>query len=195
MDDFDIIQIESISSLWDISDKDMLCTIYDDCFGNNGFDITNGGEEFIVDEVANVFEKYVKNGLLILSRHKETNKIIGFAAALPLTKEVKVWNTVQNYLADALSYWYHADLGVMRQYRRKGLANEMAEKILSLIPSNRIVMRARVDNEGSIALHKKLGFTLLLDAEGQKITQWVPAKRKIGKIIADERIFFTLHKN
>lgn len=193
--DFCNIHVKSVDELWSIIKKEILYNLFDDCFGNNLFDHTYGGEDVDIENVISAFEEFANDGILVLCRNQESSSIVGFSAALPLKKQPDVWNASQNYLADALHYWYHSELGVSQNYRRKGLANLMTSSQITMIPSNRIIVRARIDNIATIKLHEKHGFTLLRDAQEQDVKQWVPVKRKAtGKIMADERVFLTLHK-
>ncbi|MDR0219792.1 MAG: GNAT family N-acetyltransferase, partial [Lachnospiraceae bacterium] len=179
--------------------------LFDDCFGNEEFDPTFGGEEFDVEEVAAIFEKYANAGILLLYKQTGTNSLAGFAAAVPLSVQTDVLIATQNYLSDASHYWYHAELGIGRQHQGQGLGRKMAcELLLNEVTSNRIIMRARIDNDKTINLHKThLGFKELLDKQGKKVSQWCPAKRKVGAVLAngnscrylaDERIFLELYK-
>jgi diaminopimelate epimerase/ribosomal protein S18 acetylase RimI-like enzyme len=196
MDDYRILQIKNTSDLWNILDKNTLHALFDNCFGNEKFDPTLGGEDVAIDDVVSDFEKFTEDGVLLFYQHEKTSEIVGFAAALPLHKQSDAWNTVNAFLDDAMQYWYFSELGISEKYREFGLGKILTRKLLfSFVPSNKIVMRARVDNEKTLNLNKSLGFTILQDSQGLVIKQMVPVKRKrTGKEEADERLFLTLQK-
>ncbi|MCL2073713.1 MAG: GNAT family N-acetyltransferase [Marinilabiliaceae bacterium] len=185
-----IVQVENAQALWACLDKNTLYVLYDECFGNGFFDPTWSGEKYTIEEVAEIFEDYAENGMLVLCQCQNTNEIIGFCAALPLSRKTDIIAVIQEHLEDAFLYWYYADIGVRPQHRNQGIANKLACNLLKILPTGRVILRVRTDNNASIALHKKLGFTALVNKYGHEVRQQVPQLRKTGEIKTDEKIYF-----
>jgi ribosomal protein S18 acetylase RimI-like enzyme len=189
-----MVRINNEAELWTHVSKEALHNLFDNCFGSADFDPECGGEDLTPDEVVHIFSFYANKGILFLQIDDATQKVIGFSAAAPLLKELDVCEAVKPYLPDYAAYWYYAELGVDSRYRRRGIGEALSVATLTVMPTDRVVMRARADNKKTILLHEKMGYRLLTDVAGNRVTQWVSLKRKSGETKADERIFLVLQK-
>ena len=178
-DMFEYCVIDSHKQLEKLLVKSNLCKVYYNCFHIEIYHF----EDPDSDEICNTLTEYYLTGVLIVCINGE-NDIVGFAAAQPLSSAEKCVQTLaKEHCFDLDSDWYHAELGVADQYKRKGIGRNLVNMLLKLIPANRILMRTQENNIPSITLHRSLGFEIV---EGMSYFHSSPD---------DRRIFLSLVRN
>lgn len=152
---------------------------YADCFGKPPYD-----EYFAPNAVKDMFEGYIRNGILLLAYDETLEECVGFMAAVPLRLDEEVADIAVQYGLNAEDWWFIADFGVVSSHRKRGLAFKLGQALLGYIPAKNILSRTNERNIASIAAHRKLGFSLVADME-----QVVESKRIDGSYRKDRRIF------
>jgi len=163
------------------------CFSKEECFSGE----KNYGELFNDCEIDGIFRRYAEKGILLLAIDMQSATFVGFIAAEPLVIELEpdVFQKARDFGFDWSEYWYCADLGVSDIYKNRGNATRLLNRLLALIPKNKILVRTNEKNDASIATLKKSGFTVI---DGMK--QEKSALRLNGEYAFDTRIFFTLTK-
>ena len=181
MVDIRIIQVSKYSDLKYVFDNDSLWLLYNDCFSRPPYE-----ETFTKKEVHELFDSYYANGVVLLCYDVKKNRLIGFAAALPLECEKEVTDLMRSNGYEEEKVWYYADIGVDHDYRRNGIAKTMAEQIKDSVPpeTRALLMRTQENNIASRNCHLKVGYKPI-----NNIIQVMQRKTKIGTPIIDRRIF------
>ncbi len=160
-----------------------LLSAYNIIFGGPPYD-----EVFSYEEVATDFNEYQKDGTLFFARNK--NGLIGFGAAVPLSKKKEIAEIAKQFGIPIESTQYMADLGVLSEWRRKSIAEVLVkERIKSFAKGTTVLMRTSESNTASQRLYKKLGFIQVTDQD-REMQQEVRQKRTSGEFERDRRIFF-----
>lgn len=141
-------------------------------------------EVFSYDEVKSYFMEYQQEGTLFFARSKD--KLVGFGAALPLSKNTEIAEIALGFGIPVASTQYMADLGVIDDWRRSSIAETLVkERLSSFKKGTTVLMRTSDKNTNSQNLYTKLGFTQVQGME-QKVEQM----RTSGEREIDRRIFF-----
>jgi ribosomal protein S18 acetylase RimI-like enzyme len=143
-------------------------------------------EKFKPDEIVSFFQEYQERGILYFAW--DNDKVIGFGAMLPvrlgLANDV-VGQLVASTGIDPDNTWYCADLGVDKEYRKKGVGTNLVKVRLEAVKGKTVVMRTSINNPDSQSIYKSLGFKQI-----PEFTQIVEGRRQDGSIKPDTRIFF-----
>ena len=178
MSNLKYIQVTDVGVLSDYFEKNGLYDLYDICFS-----VAPYFEDIPFDTVRSSFEQFRSEGVLFLCIDDEA--IVGFCGAIPLPCQKDVYGIVKDHIIDADKYWYHSEIGTHPEYRGKGIATTLLKNVLEKVTSQYVVMRTNESNEGSMALHRKFGFKMLMLTEEMPLTQVMP----------DTRIFMTCKKS
>jgi len=141
-------------------------------------------ESFTPESVQEYFEEYLEKGRVLTIRASQ-NKIVGFAACLPLKDVPDVYKAVQGAVDDQ-SAWYIAEVGISPSLRKKGLARFLTQVEMGDMQEVRtFIMRTTEENTASQSLHRSLGFRQI---EG--VSQQVEHERTSDVVSnVDRRIF------
>ena len=142
-------------------------------------------EKFSEEEVREFFEEYRQQGILYIA--SSDTKVIGFGAMLPLPRALPrdILDKLQTVGINVNETWYNADLGVDKDFRRKGIGTQLVKARLDAVRGQTVVMRTSGDNKQSQSIYQSLGFEQI-----PGITQVVEGRRQDGRIKKDVRIFF-----
>lgn len=177
------IEISRIQNREQLEDAFMrgLVQLYQDVFADPPYE-----ESFDPEEVKGFFELYLLSGLLLISEKKDSNEVIGFAAAVPLILEEAIAKIASEQGFDVDKTWYYADLGVDKKYRRQKIASLLVQKMIGEKPAETLLMRTSENNIASQRVNMQQGFELV---EGME--QQVEQLRQDGTVQADRRIFLS----
>lgn len=184
MSSVQIEKVDTFESLYHFLDDGSVVSLYKVCFGEPPYE-----EICCEEEIRSLFLEYFKKGILIFCYEQENNKVIGFAASVPLKYEIEVSMLAKDYGYDPLRDWYHADLGIAKAFRRKGIGAKLVEYLIHYTPSNRIIMRTQENNMASQTCHIKLGFKVI-----DGMYQYISKTRTSGDMKTDKRIFLSYEK-
>ena len=116
-------------------------------------------EIFEAAQVQEIFRKYQQDGDIFIATKKD--RVIGFGVMIPLSK-----SSIADYVYDSPGYiardaQYMADLGVIRQERRQGVALSLVRARLDLLyPAQQVYIRTSIaPNNPSKTLWNSLGAT------------------------------------
>lgn len=177
-------KVDTLERLYHFLDDGSVVSLYKVCFGEPPYE-----EVCCEKEIRSLFLEYFKRGIIIFCFEQGNNELIGFAASVPLRYEIEVSMLARNYGYDPLRDWYHADLGIAKSFRRKGIAAKLVECLIYYTPSNRIIMRTQENNTASQACHIKLGFKII-----DGMCQYISRTRTSGDMKTDKRIFLSYEK-
>lgn len=169
-----ITRSEDLDTLFDLG----LITLYKEIFAEPPY-----FESFSDDEVRDMFIQYVSEGMLFIAR--DTVGILGFGAAVPLSRVPGVYECVSGTFPYPENVWYMADLGVRKADRNKGIGKKLVTRRLEQIKGKTALMRTSENNIISQSLYYSLGFMPVTGAEQQ-----VRQDRMTGSVETDRRIFF-----
>lgn len=176
--DYIIEKINQASAIEALLSSTDLTRFYQDTFSKEPY-----LEEFSEREVAELFREYVRNGKLFIAR--TTDSIIGFGAALPLTKVPEIAKLAEEFDIKSYRTWYMADLAVKEEYRNQGVAKELVkERMRDQRGIGYALMRTSVENTKSQNLYRSLGFY-----EVKGMIQEVEMRRTDNTVKRDKRIF------
>lgn len=184
MDSLNYVQTEKKDDLCILLNKGSIYKLYKDCFSEPPY------EEVCNEiEINDLFLQYFEKGILVFCFEENKGNTIGFAAATPLKYESEISNLAKNYGYNSSTDWYYADLGVAKEYRGKGIGQQLAKNLIQLIPADRIIMRTQENNTASQNCHKKVGFQII-----DGMYQYISRERISGKNKIDKRIFLFYDK-
>lgn len=113
-----------------------------------------------------------------------SGKVVGFAAAIPLRFQRQVSRELAG-LVNPDSTFYFAELGVLPEYRGRGVGKALVRARLTEVDPYRyraVVLRAPASRE-SFELYSSMGF------EDMGVTMSVPNLRVDGRVTTDTRTF------
>ena len=138
-------------------------------------------EQFSDNEVRELFTAYTVEGLVFLIQ--DDPAIVGFGAVLPFVKSPVAY-LGERFGIDPEHTWYMTELGIKREYRKRGLACQLVQAILNLLTSdNTVILRTSERNIAAQSLYSGLGFQTI------SVTENVSQQRQDGTIQIDKRIF------
>ena len=114
-------------------------------------------------------------------------KVLGFALGVPLASRHDIYKGMHGLLPVEHTY-YLADMGVLPQYRDRGLGRLLNERRLDLIDRNvysHAVVRESTANNIALGIFNKAGF------EEIGVYQEVTARRTDGGVRSDRRMFLS----
>jgi len=145
-------------------------------------------EQFTPEEVRNFWDNYLSCGVVVVD-YNEEGRVIGFAAAVPLTAEKEVSELAKSHNFNPETDWYHAEVGVDPNYRRQHLATRLINELLGQVPAQTIIMRTQERNEASLGLHHRAGFKIVPGMFQEK-----ESPRVNGSVTTDKRVFLVYRK-
>lgn len=140
--------------------------VYKEAFGGKPY-----GEVYTDEQVRAVWDEHVQHGRIILAKHK--SKVIGLGCSIPLKHAPA---DVQEFLDHCkhlghlpedfgpTTARYMSELGVLSDYRRRGVASELVRHRLIDVSHNRTkyyVMRTAEVSSNSRPLYEQAGATVL----------------------------------
>ncbi len=143
-------------------------------------------ERFSSEEASAVLQRALRiTDNITLLAVRESGVVGGFAMAYPVSAKPDVVREIRGLLPIDRTY-YFAELGVMLQYRRSGLGNQLIALRVELLDDQRydhIIMRTSAQKNATYEMYKKMGF----DDTG--VYMEVPARRNDGSFRTDRRLF------
>lgn len=112
-------------------------------------------------------------------------ELVGFGVAIPLRYKSDV-NRALGGLVPVNHSFYLAELGVLSQWRERGLGRLLIQWRLALIDRSRyshVLLRVSASRHASYDLYKSMGF------EDMGVYMEVPAMRTDGRVTTDRRLF------
>lgn len=151
------------------SDRDGFVDAFKEAFGGAPYFESYTDQEVISD----IWLPHLENGSIILAHDDErsSNTVVGFGCAMPLSKAP---DDVREFLYqeegslpsdfDPAKTWYMSELGVLEEYRERGLAYELVRHRLISINhggGTHYVMRTAADGSNSRHLYERIGSSIL----------------------------------
>lgn len=178
-----IKKVKSISELA-IAFENGFIELFDGCFNVAPYFL-----KYPDKELWNIYKNHFKTGFVLFIY--DADKIVGFAGSRPLIDDEYVADDVKTFFPNIEDYWYHSDIGVLKEYRGKGLGKKLIQETIRNTPkSKKILMRTKEDNISSIKFHEKMGFVLLDD-----VVQVIERKDSFGNDVSDKRIYMLYENN
>lgn len=184
MNNLHYIKMIERTDLYSLLNKGIIYKLYEDCFKDPPYE-----EVFTEADINSIFLKYLEKGILLFCAKDNMENIIGFVAAIPLKYEEEVADLAKNFGYNPSTDWYYADVGVAKEFRGNGIGQNLAKKLIQLIPANKIIMRTQEKNAASLACHKEVGFNII-----DGMSQHIEKERTSGIKEEDKRIFLWYNK-
>jgi GNAT superfamily N-acetyltransferase len=146
-------------------------------------------ERFFPDEAAGVLRRALEvPDHITLLAVKKSGVVVGFGIAYPVRAKSDVARDMRGLLPieDTM---YFAELGVLEQWRAKGLGHHLINLRLQLIDRNRwrhVLLRTSAMRNTSYEMYRKMGF------EDTGVYMEVPARRQDGSTRTDRRLFLSM---
>lgn len=179
---YTIKQVKNIDELKEIFENGFI-DLFDECFNTAPYYLKYSDKELF-----KIYSDHVKTGFVLIA-YDEDNNMIGFAGSRPILEDEYVADDVKTIFDNPEDYLYHSDLGVAIKHRGKRIAQMLIKETIDLSPVRMIVMRTKDDNEASIKLHKKMGFSTL------NVVQIIKRSNTKGEEIIDKRIYMVYDKD
>ena len=145
-------------------------------------------ESFTADEAKAVFLKQVSiEGSINLLAIAEDNSVIGFGFALPVEHRIDIAQHLRGLIPIKNSF-YFSELGVLPNWRRRGIGRLLTEGRLNLIDSARysqVLLRTAEIPDASYQMYSELGF------EDMGVYIEVSSRRTDGTMATDRRLFLS----
>jgi ribosomal protein S18 acetylase RimI-like enzyme len=142
-------------------------------------------EKFYPSEAEGIYRKLTRTPDNITLLAVDDSKVVGFGVAIPLRFKPDVERELSG-LVNADRAMYMAELGVLEEYRQKGLGNTLIRKRIQLIDPKRytdVVLRVSATRNVSYAQYLKMGF------EDMGVYMEVKSLRTDGRVTTDRRLF------
>jgi ribosomal protein S18 acetylase RimI-like enzyme len=143
-------------------------------------------ERITAEEAEGVYRRLVsvpENIFLIVVRNDE--ELVAFGVAIPLRYKADVSRALSG-LVPVHHGFYLAELGVLKQWRDRGLGRLLIQWRLNLIDRTRysqVLLRVAASRNASYELYRSMGF------EDMGVYMEVPAVRTDGRVVTDRRLF------
>jgi len=174
------VRISKIGSLEQLNNEfDKLTELYQECFS-----VAPYFEKIEKNEVNETFGDYLKDGFVLLAHDVSDEKLVGFVARVPLSKDLDVFEIIKNHVPDWKNTYYAADLGVANSHRFLGLSTLLMNEAIKYVPTRYLVMRTQEKNVSSLIAHEKCGYKML-----ENVKQVKRCKRIDGTFEDDSRVF------
>ena len=145
-------------------------------------------ERFFPNEAEGVLQRCLQTpGHISLLVVRGATQVVGFAMGVPLSSRQDVYREMGGLLPVAHTF-YLAELGILPEYRRKGLGAELVAKRLALIDRkvfSHVVLRNSTNINVSENIYKHAGF------EDIGVYQEVSSRRIDGGVRTDRRRFLS----
>ena len=118
---------------------------------------------------------------------KGQSSVIGFGLAAPIASRPEISRQLRGLISIKHSF-YLAELGVLENYRQKGIGMQLIRTRLQLIDSSRfthVVLRTSVAKDPSYSMFHEIGF------EDMGVYSEVSARRTDGTVRTDRRLFLS----
>ena len=145
-------------------------------------------ERFYPTEAEGIYHRLTSldDNITLLATRGET-QVVGFGAAIPLLAKPAVATHLTGLVPLKHTY-YLAELGVLEEYRARGVGRNLVHQRLRLIEATRythVVLRVSMNHTPSGEMYKAMGF------EEMGVYQDVSAMRTDGKVTTDRRMFLS----
>jgi GNAT superfamily N-acetyltransferase len=146
-------------------------------------------ERFFPDEAAGVLRRAVEvlDNITLLAV-RPSGVVVGFGIAYPVKAKSDVCRDIRGLLPIEDTF-YFAELGVLEQWRAKGLGHQLVELRLELVDRQRwrhVVLRTSAVKNTSYEMYRRMGF------EDTGVYMEVPARRVDGGTRTDRRLFLSM---
>ena len=143
-------------------------------------------ERFHIDDAEAVYRKLTSvPGNITLLAVKGESTIVGFGMGIPLANKPDVARNLTG-LAPVPHAFYFAELGVMQDYRARGLGRTLVQERLKLIDTERfshVILRVAASRNASYDMYLSMGF------EDMGVYMEVTSMRTDGRVTTDRRLF------
>jgi GNAT superfamily N-acetyltransferase len=115
------------------------------------------------------------------------SQVVSFGIAIPLRGKADVARQLAG-LVPVNHAFYFAELGVLHDYRAKGLGRLLVQERLKLIDSstyNQVILRVGASRTASYEMYRSMGF------EDMGVYMEVQAMRIDGRVTSDRRLFMS----
>jgi ribosomal protein S18 acetylase RimI-like enzyme len=116
---------------------------------------------------------------------RNTSQVVGFASAIPMKYKPDVARSLAG-LVPVPNSFYFAELGILHDYRGRGLGRTLVKERLNLIDHatfSHVILRVAAKRNASYEMYLSMGF------EDMGVYMEVPAMRIDGRVITDRRLF------
>ncbi len=145
-------------------------------------------ERFFPAEAEAVLQRVLQTpGHITLLAVSGNRRVVGFGAGVPLASRSDVHRDMHGLLPVQHTF-YLAELGVLPEYRGRGVGSMLVRKRLELIDRQvytHVVLRASVRHQNIWEMYKSMGF------EDIGVYQEVAARRVDGQVRTDRRLFLS----
>jgi len=145
-------------------------------------------ERFFPNEAEAVLRRCLQTpGHISLLVVRGATQVVGFAMGVPLASRQDVYRDMGGLLPVAHTF-YLAELGVLPEFRNRGLGAMLVQKRLEMIDKkvfSHVVLRTSTSQEEGPKLYERAGF------EDIGVYQEVSARRIDGSVRTDRRLFFS----
>lgn len=155
--------------------------VYKEAFGGEPY-----FEVYSDDDVREIWDEHMADGRIILAKDEEANgKVVGFGCSLPLHHAPQ---NVQDFLARCMergllpadfsfeNTWYMSELGVLEDYRKRGIAYELVRhRLIDVSHSGKryYIMRTADERSNSRHLYEQLGALVVSEKHDVSDTEQV----------------------
>lgn len=145
-------------------------------------------ERFFPDEAAGILRRALQTPENItLLAVRESGVVVGFGIAYPVLAKSDVARDIRGLLPIDDTF-YFAELGVLEEWRDRGLGHQLVQLRLQLIDRQRfrhVLLRTSAVRNASYEMYRKLGF------EDTGVYMEVPSRRNDGTTRTDRRLFLS----
>ncbi len=146
-------------------------------------------ERFFPDEAGAVLRRAVEHAdHITLLAVRPSGGVVGFGIAYPVRAKSDVARDIRGLLPIEDTF-YFAELGVLENWRVRGLGRQLIDLRLSLIDRQRwrhVLLRTSAVRNTSYEMYRKMGF------EDTGVYMEVPARRMDGSTRTDRRLFLSM---
>lgn len=180
-DEFQILEISTLSDAAPYYSS--FIKAYQDIFSAPPYN-----EHFSDDEVKSILDSQFshESAINLLAVNNE-NSVIGFGLAIPVEHRSDIARHLRGLIPIKHTF-YFSELGVLSEWRRKGIGRLLTEMRLSLIDAScysQVLLRTAETPDSSYEMYKKLGF------EDIGVYIEVSSKRTDGTLFSDRRLFLS----
>lgn len=112
-------------------------------------------------------------------------QVVGFGIGIPLKAKADVARQLHGLVPEKHGY-YFAEMGVLHEFRARGLGRRLIEERLQLIDKDtysHVILRVGASRNASYEMYRSMGF------EDMGVYMEVPAMRIDGRVVTDRRLF------
>ncbi len=145
-------------------------------------------ERFYPSEAEGIYRKLLRTpDVILLVATRGATQVVGFSAAIPLVHKTSVATELTG-LVPIQHTFYLAELGVVENYRDRGIGVRMVKERVRLIDRDRfshVVLRVSMNHNPSRDLYQTMGF------EEMGVHMDVSSMRTDGRVTTDRRMFMS----